>query len=191
MRSSKFPSPPRLAVWLVKHLDRYRTNHAIVDDMQEVFTRIYKDRGYILAFFWYCGQCLYAAEEKTGKIFTTFTFLALFLSCLGIFSLSSFVASRRTKEIGIRKVLGATAPKILGLISGEFVWLVMAANLIAWPVSYFVMRSWLGNFAYRIELTWTVFALATFIGLLIALATISFQSLKAALANPVDSLRYE
>ncbi|MDH5386290.1 MAG: ABC transporter permease [Candidatus Aminicenantes bacterium] len=134
---------------------------------------------------------LYAAEEKTGKIFTTFTFLALFLSCLGIFSLSSFVAARRTKEIGIRKVLGATVPKILGLISGEFVWLVMAANLIAWPVSYFLMRYWLGNFAYRIELAWTVFALATVIGLLIALATVSYQSLKAALANPVDSLRYE
>ncbi len=134
---------------------------------------------------------LYAAEEKTGKIFTTFTFLALFLSCLGIFSLSSFVAARRTKEIGIRKVLGATVPKILGLISWEFVWLVMAANLIAWPVSYFVMRTWLRNFAYRINLTWTVFALATVIGLLIALATVSYQSLKAALANPVDSLRYE
>lgn len=134
---------------------------------------------------------LYASEEKTGKIFTTFTFLALFLSCLGIFSLSSFVAARRTKEIGIRKVLGATVPKILGLISGEFVWLVMASNIIAWPVSYFVMRSWLRNFAYRIELTWTVFALAAVIGLLIALATVSYQSLKAALANPVDSLRYE
>jgi putative ABC transport system permease protein len=134
---------------------------------------------------------LYAAEEKTGKIFTTFTFLALFLSCLGIFSLSSFVAARRTKEIGIRKVLGATVPKILGLISGEFVWLVMAANIISWPVAYFVMRSWLGNFAYRIDLNWTVFALAAVIGLTIALATVSYQSLKAALANPVDSLRYE
>jgi len=134
---------------------------------------------------------LYASEEKTSKIFTTFTFLALFLSCLGIFSLSSFVAARRTKEIGIRKVLGATVPKILGLISGEFIWLVMAANIISWPVAYFVMRSWLGNFAYRIDLTWRIFVIATFIGLLIALATVSYQSLKAALANPVDSLRYE
>jgi putative ABC transport system permease protein len=134
---------------------------------------------------------LYAAEEKTSKIFTTFAFLAVFLSCLGLFGLSSFVAVQRTKEIGIRKILGATVPKILRLISGEFVWLVLAANLIAWPISYYVMKTWLGNFAYRIELTWPVFALAASIGLLIALVTVSYQSLKSALANPVDSLRYE
>ncbi len=134
---------------------------------------------------------LYAAEEKTSKIFTTFAFLAVFLSCLGLFGLSSFVAVQRTKEIGIRKILGATVPKILAMISGEFVWLVLAANLIAWPVSYYIMKTWLGNFAYRIELTWPVFAFAAFIGLLVALVTVSYQSLKAALSNPVDSLRYE
>jgi putative ABC transport system permease protein len=134
---------------------------------------------------------LYAAEEKTSKIFTTFAFLAVFLSCLGLFGLSSFVAVQRTKEIGIRKILGATVPKILAMISGEFVWLVLAANLIAWPVSYYVMKIWLGNFAYRIKLTWPVFALAAFIGISVALATVSYQSLRAALANPVDSLRYE
>ncbi len=101
------------------------------------------------------------------------------------------MAVQRTKEIGIRKILGATVPKILGLISGEFVWLVLAANLIAWPISYYVMKTWLGNFAYRIELTWPVFVLATFIGLLVALVTVSYQTLKAAFANPLDSLHYE
>jgi putative ABC transport system permease protein len=134
---------------------------------------------------------LYAAEEKTGKIFTTFAVLAVFLSCLGLFGLSSFVAVQRTKEIGIRKILGATVPKILRLIAGEFVWLVLAANLISWPISYYVMITWLGNFAYRIELTWPVFALASFLGLLVASVTVSYQSLKTAIANPVYSLRYE
>lgn len=126
-----------------------------------------------------------------GTIFTTFTFLAIFLSCLGLFSLSSFVAVRRTKEIGIRKVLGATVPNIIGMISKEFVWLMIAANLIAWPISFFVMKTWLGNFAYRINLTWPVFASTTFIGLSIALAAVSYQSFKAALTDPVESLRSE
>jgi putative ABC transport system permease protein len=134
---------------------------------------------------------LYHAEERAGKIYTTFTILAVILSCMGLFSLSSFVAAQRTKEIGIRKIMGATIPKILSLISLEFIRLLLLANLIAWPSAYFLMKSWLKNFAFRIELTWAVFALSTGAGLAIALATISYQSLKAALADPVDSLRYE
>jgi len=133
----------------------------------------------------------YAAEERVGRIFTTFALLAVLLSCLGLVGLSSFVTTRRTKEIGIRKVLGASVARILRLISREFVLLLAAANLIAWPLAWLAMRAWLGNFAFRIDLSWTIFALSTIVGLGAALASVAWQSLRAARADPVDSLRCE
>ncbi len=133
----------------------------------------------------------YRAEQRLGKIFGAFGGIAIFIACLGLFGLASFTAGRRTREIGIRKVLGATAPGIVQLLSREFVKLVLVANVIAWPVAYFVMNKWLQDFAYRIEMGWTVFALAGGIALLIALLTVSTQAIKAALANPVEALRYE
>jgi len=134
---------------------------------------------------------LYMNEQQTRKLFSIFSFLAIFIACLGLFGLASFIADRRTKEIGIRKVLGASVPGIVQILNKSFVIWVLLANLIAWPVAWFVMNRWLQNFAYRIELSWWMFVLAAVLALVIALITVSFQSVKAALKNPVDSLRYE
>ncbi|MFA9452476.1 MAG: ABC transporter permease [Candidatus Aminicenantaceae bacterium] len=134
---------------------------------------------------------LYRAEQRTGTIFRIFTLLAVSISCLGLFGLASYLAEQRTKEIGIRKVLGATVTHIVYLLSKDFTKWVIAANLIAWPVAYYAMRQWLQGFAYRIPLPWWVFGLSALLALAIALLTVSFQSVRAALANPGDSLRYE
>jgi putative ABC transport system permease protein len=133
----------------------------------------------------------YEAEQRLGKIFGAFGGIAIFIACLGLFGLASFTAGRRTREIGIRKVLGATASGIVHLLSREFLKLVLVANVIAWPVAYFAMNKWLQSFAYRIDIGWWIFALAGGLALLIALLTVSTQAIKAALANPVEALRYE
>ncbi len=134
---------------------------------------------------------LYRAEERLSRVFLCFSGLAIFIACIGLFGLAAFAAQQRTKEIGVRKVLGATVANIVGLLSSDFVKLVLLANLLAWPVAYYAMNQWLQNFAYRIDVGWWVFALAGGLALLIALATVSSQAIKAALTNPVESLRYE
>jgi putative ABC transport system permease protein len=134
---------------------------------------------------------LYKSEIQSGKVITAFACLAVFIACLGLLGLASFTASQRTKEIGIRKVLGATTPGILVLLNKDFVSRVLLANLIAWPLAYYAMNKWLQNFAYRIQIKVWVFAGAAIIALLIALVTVSYQTLRAARGNPVDSLRYE
>jgi len=133
----------------------------------------------------------YRAEERLGKIFTYFSMLAIFIACLGLFGLASFTAEQKTKEIGIRKVLGAPLSGIVVLLSKEFTKWIIAANLFAWPIAYFLMQKWLQNFAFRISIGIGSFLLAASFALLIALLTVSYQSLKAALANPIESLRYE
>jgi putative ABC transport system permease protein len=134
---------------------------------------------------------LYINEKQTRSLFSVFSFLAVFIACLGLFGLASFVADRRTKEIGIRKILGASVPRIVKNLNTTFVKWVLLANIIAWPAAWFFMTNWLQNFAYRIRLSWWMFALAAALALFIALLTISFQTVRAALKNPVDSLRYE
>ncbi len=136
-------------------------------------------------------DALYRAEERTGKIFGLFAALAIFIACLGQFGLASHTIQKRTKEIGVRKVLGASATSIVGLLSKEFVRLVVIAMLIAAPMAYYIMSRWLQDFAYRITIGWWVFALAGGMALVIALLTVSVQSIKAALANPAEALRYE
>lgn len=133
----------------------------------------------------------YRSEQAVGKIVTVFTILALFISCLGIFGLSSYTAEQRTKEIGIRKVLGATVSSIIKHISKEFVLLVVISNVIIWPLAYFLMNRWLQSFAYRITIGWWTFVLTGFVVLVVSLLTVSWQIIRAATANPVDSLRYE
>jgi putative ABC transport system permease protein len=113
------------------------------------------------------------------------------IACLGLFGLASFSVEERTKEIGIRKVLGASVVSVVGLLSKEFLKLVLLANLIAWPLAYYFMTGWLNNFAYRTDITGWVFLTAGGIALFVALATISAHSIKAATANPVKSLKYE
>jgi putative ABC transport system permease protein len=134
---------------------------------------------------------LYKAEIQAGKVTTAFACLAVFIACLGLLGLASFTASQRTKEIGIRKVLGATTSGILVLLNKDFVMRVLLANLIAWPLAYYAMNKWLQNFAYRIRISVWVFIVSAVIALFIALFTVSYQTIRAARGNPVDSLRYE
>lgn len=134
---------------------------------------------------------LYRSETRLLQIFGAFAALAIFIACLGLLGLAAFTARQRTKEIGIRKVLGATVANLVALLSKDFVKLVLLANLIAWPVAWYAMNQWLQNFTYRVEMSWWVFGLAGGLALMIALVTVSTQAMWAALTNPVDSLRYE
>jgi putative ABC transport system permease protein len=124
-------------------------------------------------------------------IYLFFGTMAIFVACLGLYGLASFAIEQRTKEIGIRKVLGASVPTIALNLSKDFLRLVLLANILAWPLAFYVMNNWLDNFAYRIGLKWWVFLVAGVIALFIALLTISRQTFKSALSNPVKSLRYE
>jgi putative ABC transport system permease protein len=133
----------------------------------------------------------YKSEQQTGKIFISFAMLAIFIACLGLFGLVTYAAEQRTKEIGIRKVLGASAGTIVTMLSKDFLRLIMISAFIAFPVAWWAMNSWLQHFAYRISITWWVFAIAGSIALMIAFVTVSFQAIKAAIANPVKSLRTE
>ena len=134
---------------------------------------------------------LFKSEMLIGKLSRVFAILAIIISCLGLFGLAAYTAERRTKEIGIRKVLGASVPVITGLLSKDFLQLVGISALIAFPLAWWVMHNWLQDFAYRISISWWVFMAAGILALFIALFTISFQSIKAAIANPVKSLRTE
>lgn len=133
----------------------------------------------------------YRAEDHFGNLFFNFAILAIFISCLGLLGLSSYSTMQRTKEIGIRKVLGANVSGIVNLLSIEFIKLVLIAFLIASPVAWFVMNKWLEDFAYRTDIAWWVFGLSGLLAVFIAFSTISFQAIKAAIANPVQSLRTE
>lgn len=133
----------------------------------------------------------YLAQQRTGSLFTTFAVIAIFISCLGLFGLATYTAQVKTKEIGIRKVLGASVTGLVRLLSKDFLKLVGISILIATPIAWWAMSKWLQSFAYRINISWWIFATAGFIAVFIAMATVSFQAIKAAIANPVVSLRSE
>jgi len=133
----------------------------------------------------------YKADQRFGQVFTLFTSLAILVACLGLFGLASFTTLQRTKEIGIRKVLGASVTNILKLLFSEFAQLLFIAFVIAVPVAWFTTSNWLQSYAFRIDLHWTYFVLPFITIIAIALITVSFQSMKAAFANPVKSLRTE
>ncbi len=133
----------------------------------------------------------YTAEQKTGRILNIFAMLTIFVACMGLFGLVTYTAEQRAKEIGIRKILGASVAQVTTMLSKEFLRLVLISCFVAFPLSYWVMSKWLQDFAYRIHISWLVFVIAGIVALAIALATISFQAIKAALANPVKSLRTE
>jgi putative ABC transport system permease protein len=134
---------------------------------------------------------LYRADVEWGRALGAASLLAVFIACLGLFGLAAFAAEQRTKEFGIRKVLGASVPGLVALLSRDFLTLVALAFVIAVPVAYAVMNRWLEEFAYRTDVGWGLFVLAGLIALLIALLAVSYQSIRAALADPVKSLRYE
>jgi putative ABC transport system permease protein len=163
-----------LLTTMKKQWDSYNTN--------EPFTYAFMDDLY---------NKTYSAEQKTGIILNIFSILTIFVACLGLFGLATYTAEQRTKEIGIRKVLGASVTQVTQMLSKEFLKLVVIASLIAFPAAWWAMNKWLQSFAYRINISWSVFAVAGFAALLIALLTVSFQAIKAAIANPVKSLRTE
>jgi len=134
---------------------------------------------------------LYRSEMRTGSIVSSFAILTILVSCMGLFGLASFMTEQRTKEIGIRKVLGSSVWEIMLLLSKQFLKWVLLANLIAWPLAYYFAYSWQRDYAYRAGLGWSLFILTGLLTLAIALVTVSFQAIKAACANPVNSLRYE
>ena len=133
----------------------------------------------------------YQTEKVLAKLTVTFSLLAVLIGCLGLFGMASYAAEQRTKEIGIRKTMGAPVHRIISLLSRESLILVALSNLLAWPIAAYMMNRWLSEFAYRTSLQWTTFAAAGFLTILIAMATISFQSIRAAVRNPIHSLRHE
>jgi putative ABC transport system permease protein len=133
----------------------------------------------------------YAAQVNFGNLFMYFAVLAILISCMGLFGLASYSTIQRTREIGIRKVFGASVTRIVNMLSSEFLKLVILSLLIACPLAWLIMNKWLQDFAYRIAISWWIFALAGAIAIAIAFATVAFQAVKAALANPVKSLRSE
>jgi putative ABC transport system permease protein len=134
---------------------------------------------------------LYRRDINSGKIINLFSGLAIFIACLGLFGLASFSITQRTKEIGVRKTLGASAGRITTMLALDFLKWVALANLFAWPLAYFAMKKWLESFAYRTDITLVIFFIAAGVSLTIAILTVIFQSVKASLANPIKSLRYE
>jgi putative ABC transport system permease protein len=133
----------------------------------------------------------YRAEQTTQKTFTVFSLFAIFIACIGLFGLATYATLQRTKEISIRKVLGASAVNIVSILSKNFLRLVMIAILIAFPIAFWAMDKWLQDYAYRVDISWWMFLLAGIIAAAIALVTISFQAIKAAIANPITNLRTE
>ncbi len=133
----------------------------------------------------------FSGETRVGTLSSVFAGLAIFISCLGLFGLASFVAEQRTKEIGIRKVLGASVFNLWQLLSKDFVWLVVISFVIAAPLAWYFMHNWLKDYPYRADIAWWIFAASGLGALMITLLTVSFQAIKAALANPVKALRSE
>ena len=133
----------------------------------------------------------YESDQQFGRVFTLFTGLAIFIACLGLFGLASFMTIQRTKEIGIRKVLGSTSSNIILLLSKGFIQLVMIANLIAWPLAWWIMNNWLESFPYRININPLLFVAAGIGVVIIAFISVGVQTFKAASVNPAQTLKYE
>ena len=134
---------------------------------------------------------MYKAESKLSDLLWIFTVMAIIVGCMGLFGLAAFSAEQRTKELGIRKVLGANTLNIVGLLSKNFLVLVIISAVIAFPIAWWAMNNWLEDFPYRVNISWWIFGIAIVAALAVALLTVSFQAIKAALANPVKSLRTE
>jgi putative ABC transport system permease protein len=164
----------------------------IVPFLQSVWKEVAPDKPFDCAFIdeTFYGQ-FYSGDENWGKIVENSSFFAVALACLGLFGLATLSVANRTKEVGVRKVLGATVRGVVGLISRDFLKLVLISNLIAWPAAYYALSTWLNNYASRVSLGFDIFLLSGGLALVVAFATISVQIIRAALANPVEALRYE
>ncbi|MCP5104232.1 MAG: FtsX-like permease family protein [bacterium] len=164
---------------------------ATISRLKEKFRRIYPEDTFNYRFIDDAFRQMYREEQNFGKVIIYLAFLAIFIACLGLFGLASFSVKQRTKEIGIRKALGATVPGITKLLVSEFLTLTVIANLFAWPAAYFVMNQWLRNFPYRVSIHYWVFLVGGLGTLLLAMFTVGYQAVKSAAANPVEALKYE
>lgn len=176
--------------YILVRVDPHRSA-SVLSDMMAIWNEFDPRDPFTYSFLNENFDRFYQNDKRLGQVFLGFAFLAIVIACSGLFSLSAFTAEQRTKEIGVRKVLGASAASVVGLLTREFVLLVLLANLFAVPVAYFAMNRWLQDFAYRITLGVGTFLLAGGLALVIALLTVSAQTIKTAMANPVDALRYE
>ena len=165
--------------------------HELINIIQQQWQKTYPQNAFEYHFLDEQLAAFYQKEEMIGKLITAGTVVAILISCLGLLGLISLMTVQRTKEIGIRKVLGATISSIVALLASDFIKLIALAVLISTPFAWWTMHNWLESFAYRINISWLIFVLSGSLAIVIALLTISFQSVKAALANPVKSLRNE
>ncbi len=176
---------------LIIRLNPDKTGSASLKTIEQVFKKYTPDVPFNYKFVDEDFGSKFTAEERIGKLSSYFAVLAIFISCLGLFGMASFVAEQRTKEIGIRKVLGASVINLWQLLSTEFVLLVLLSCVIAAPIAYYYLDGWLVNYDYRVSISWQVFVIASLFALFITLITVSFQAIKAARANPVKSLKME
>ncbi len=176
--------------YLIVHVNTAHVD-SVLPFLEQTWKAIRPDEPFEYSFLDEDFQRNYQADARTSRIVTYFTVISILISCLGLFGLAAFAAQQRTKEIGVRKVLGASVSSIVGLLSKDFIRLVVVAIVIASPLAWYAMNKWLQGFAYKIEITWWMFAGAGLLAVGIALLTVSFQSVKAALMNPVKSLRSE
>jgi putative ABC transport system permease protein len=171
-------------------IDGTRTQETL-KEIENTFKTFVPGYPYRLMFYDEAYNRQYVSEKQFGQLFNAFSLLSIFISCLGLFGLAAYTAEQRTKEIGIRKVLGASVPGLVTLTAKEFIKWIVVAHFIAWPAAYFLMSQWLRDYAYKVSIGPLVFGFSAGLTLIIALFTVSYHSLKAALADPVDSLRYE
>lgn len=164
---------------------------AVKSEMAEVWSQFVPTRPFELQFVDEAVGALYEKDRQLGQIILTFTLLAIMIGCLGLFGLASYLAEKRTKEIGIRKVLGANVPIIVMMLSREYVRIILVSNMVGWPIAYYVMNRWLQGFAYSIHLSWYFFVISGIVTILVAMITVSYQSIRAAVSNPIKALRYE
>jgi putative ABC transport system permease protein len=179
--------------WFKEYIIKVKSGNisSTINNVKELWAKFFPQYPFEYKFLDESIDKMYKSEERYSQVISTFSVVALFIACLGLLGLTSFVTELRKKEIGIRKVLGASITNIIQIISGEFAILVIVANIIAWPVAFYFMNRWLQDFAYRINISWWIFILSGGIALMIALITVSYQAIKAATANPIESLRYE
>ena len=164
---------------------------AMLARLEKAWKEVYPNKKFEYSFFDETIARLYEKEQKTARIMNIAMAIAIFISCMGLFGLAAFIAEQRTKEIGVRKVLGASVTDIVSMLSVDFIRLVVIAIVIASPLAYYFMHKWLQDFAYRVPMSWWIYAVAGGGAIAIALLTVSWQAIRAATANPVESLKAE
>jgi putative ABC transport system permease protein len=164
---------------------------SIINEIENIWNEFVPDAPFEYSFLDEDYEHLYDNEIRTRKLFTIFSLLAIFIACMGLYGLSSYIAEQKIREIGIKKVHGATVSGIVNQLNLNFAKWVLIANIFAWPAAWFAMKRWLQNFAYRIDIPWWTFVAGALLSILIAVIITSFQTIRAALRNPSESLRYE